>query len=642
MRLLTGLVLATLVLAGGTKKFTMEDALAVRTVASPKFSPDGQWVCYSVAGWEKDKNRVTPHLYLVAAGGGDPVRLTNGAKGETAAAWAPAGGRIAFLADREEKGNQVWVIRAEGGEAEKITAEENPVSAFTWAPDGKRIAYVTRDVPKDKEAREKRKKDKFDAVVVEEDPRYEHLWVIDLETKKKTRVTEGAFSVRTPKWAPVGEMIAYAGAAAGTTETPYGDISRDSLTDIFVVSAAGGAPRRLTDNAGADTTPEWSVDGKEIAYLTRTDPKSWVSPFAVAVVPAGGGAPRVLTGGMGESAADLAWAGTELYFTSPRGMYAHVFAVPAAGGAARAITIGERSYGQLDVSGKKLAYVVRQKGEPAEVYTNAGRLTRTNPQMEEMAVAESEVVRWKGPGGLDIEGLLTRPLGYVAGKRVPMILQIHGGPYSRFDTGFSGKIQVLAARGYAVLQPNPRGSLGYGNGFAVANVADWGGKDFQDLMAGVDAMIASGVADAEKLVVMGGSYGGFMTFWTITQTDRFKAAIGHAGISDWYSFHGQSDIPGLMEFGMKGYPWTAETYRKFSPMTYVDRVKTPLLITHGEQDRRVAIAQAEEYYRAIKSRGVPVRFVRYPREGHGITEPNHQLDLAEREMAWIETYLGGK
>ena len=162
-------------------------------------------------------------------------------------------------------------------------------------------------------------------------------------------------------------------------------------------------------------------------------------------------------------------------------------------------------------------------------------------------------------------------------------------------------------------QPNPRGSLGYGNAFAVANVGDWGGKDFADIMAGVDAAIAKGMADPEKLAVMGGSYGGFMTFWTITQTNRFKAAIGHAGISDWYSFHGQSDIPGLMEYGMRGYPWTAETYRKFSPMTYVDRVKTPILITHGENDRRVAIAQAEEYYRALKSRGVEVRFVRYPR-----------------------------
>jgi Dipeptidyl aminopeptidases/acylaminoacyl-peptidases len=191
--------------------------------------------------------------------------------------------------------------------------------------------------------------------------------------------------------------------------------------------------------------------------------------------------------------------------------------------------------------------------------------------------------------------------------------------------------------------PNPRGSTGYGNRFATANIGDWGGKDFKDIMAGVDTVIARGIADPDKLVVMGGSYGGFMTFWTITQTDRFKAAIGHAGISDWYSFHGQSDIPGLMEYGFGGQPWaSAETYRKWSPMTYVDRVKTPLLITHGERDLRVPIAQAEQYYRALRKRGVETVFLRYPREGHGIQEPNHQIDLFQRQLEWFDSHLGFK
>ncbi|MFN0107162.1 MAG: S9 family peptidase [Bryobacteraceae bacterium] len=645
MRLLLVALSLSLTLAGGTKKFTMEDALGVQAVANPKFSPDGKWIVYSVSAWNKEKNRMEPHLYLVAADGGDAMRLTNGEKGESGHEWSPAGGRIAFLADRDTegtKGNQIWLIRQAGGEAEKLTSEESAVTAFTWSPDGKRVAYVTKDVPKDKTEREKRKKDKFDAVLVEEDFQYAHLWTIDVESKKKARVTEGAFSVRTPKWSPDGKWIAYAGAVAGTTETPYGDISRDSLTDIFVVAPEGGAVKRLTENPGADASPEWSADSGRIAYLTRTDAKSWVAPFAVAVVPVEGGTPRVLTAGMAESAADLAWAGTELYFTSPRGVYSHVFSVPAAGGAVRAVTSGEKSYAQFDVSGKKLAYVVTGKGAAAEIHTSDGRLTRTNPQLEEMAVADAEILLWKGPDGYEIEGVMTRPLGYEAGRKYPLVLQIHGGPYSRFDAAFSARVQILAAKGYAVLQPNPRGSLGYGNAFAVANVGDWGGKDFADIMAGVDAAIAKGVADPDKLVVMGGSYGGFMTFWTITQTNRFKAAIGHAGISDWYSFHGQSDIPGLMEFGLRGYPWTAETYRKFSPMTYVDRVKTPILITHGENDRRVAIAQAEEYYRALKSRGVPVRFVRYPREGHGITEPNHQLDLNQRQLEWIDRHVGNQ
>ncbi len=226
---------------------------------------------------------------------------------------------------------------------------------------------------------------------------------------------------------------------------------------------------------------------------------------------------------------------------------------------------------------------------------------------------------------------------------MPSILQIHGGPYGKFSDTFNARNQIWAANGYAVLMPNPRGSTGYGNKFTVANLNDWGGKDFQDIMAGVDAVIARGLADPDKCVVMGGSYGGFMTFWTVSQTDRFKAAIGHAAISDWYSFHGQSDIPGLMEYGFKGTPWDVpENYRRWSPMTYVSKVKTPLMITHGERDMRVNIQQGEQYYRALKKRGVEVVFYRYPREGHGIQEPNHVIDLTARQLEWFDSHLGIK
>ncbi len=230
------------------------------------------------------------------------------------------------------------------------------------------------------------------------------------------------------------------------------------------------------------------------------------------------------------------------------------------------------------------------------------RISHANPQMDEFRIARSEAVRWKGPDDFDIEGWLTLPLDYEAGKRYPLILSIHGGPYGANSARFDPRAQIFAAHGYAVLAPNPRGSTGYGMKFAQADLTDWGGKDFGDLMAGVDTLISKGIADPDKLLVMGGSYGGFMTFWTITQTNRFKAAIGHAGISDWYSFYGQSDIPGLMAYGFNGNPWKAAAlYRKYSPMTYVEKVKTPILITHGEQDRRVPIQQAEEYYRALKA-----------------------------------------
>ncbi len=307
-------------------------------------------------------------------------------------------------------------------------------------------------------------------------------------------------------------------------------------------------------------------------------------------------------------------------------------------------------YADFDLSpdGNRIVCTIDNSTAPPEVWiinangNGAGRvqISKANSAFDEFAVAKSEAVRWKGPDNFDVEGWITYPLDYQAGKKVPMILSIHGGPYGANTARFDARAQIFAAHGYAVLAPNPRGSTGYGTKFEQANVGDWGGKDFGDLMAGVDAMIDRGIADKDKLVVMGGSYGGFMTFWTVTQTNRFKAAIGHAGISDWYSFYGQSDIPGLLTYGFGGESWKATaTYRKYSPITFVSQVKTPIMITHGEQDRRVPIQQAEEFYRGVKGVGDEAIFVRYPREGHGITEPNHQIDLVGRQLEWFEKHL---
>ncbi|HZS09576.1 MAG TPA: S9 family peptidase [Blastocatellia bacterium] len=641
--------------AGVEKRMTIEDSLAVRNVAGPQFSPDGKWVAYTISEWEKKENCRISHVWLASVDGGRSIRLTSGARGETSPQWSPDSTRIAFLTDRSSSGaggNQIWTIYVAGGEAEKLTAEENGVTSFRWSPDGKSIAFVTRDAPKDKEAREKRRKDRFDTIVVDSDFTYSHLWTISVETREKKRVTEGPFTVAGPQWSPDGKWIAYTSSRSGLQESSFIDLSEDRNTDICVVAASGGAPRQLTTNPAADTGPIWSPDGKWIAYTANTEPKSWAAKTDVLVVSPEGGAPRNLTKDFFESAGPgLNWSpdGRAVYFTSGVGMYSHIFSAPAAGGKVTQITRENRHYGQFDVSGdgKMIAYTVSDSRTPDDIWVatirgwQTRKITWANPQLKDFAIAETEVIKWKGPDKLDIEGLLVRPLGYEEGKRYPLVLQIHGGPYGRFSDSFNSRVQLWAANGYAVLMPNPRGSTGYGQQFATANVNDWGGKDFEDIMAGVDAVVARGVADPERMAVMGGSYGGFMTFWAITQTDRFKAAIGHAGISDWYSFHGQSDVPGLMEFGFAGHPWEAtEAYRKWSPMTYVDHVKTPIMITHGESDKRVPITQGEQYYRALRKNGVEVLFLRYPREGHSIQEPNHQIDLCERQLAWIDAHLG--
>jgi dipeptidyl aminopeptidase/acylaminoacyl peptidase len=650
--LFAGLLVCSLAIAAtAQKRMTIEDALAIKQINAPQFSPDGKRIAYTVSEWDRKENRRVSHIYLVSVDGGQSVKLTNGEKGESAPQWSPDGARIAFIADRD-KGAQIWVIPADGGEAEKLTTEENAIQSFRWSPDGKQIAFVTRDTPKDKDAREKRKKDKFDTITVDSDFTYLHLWTISTESKEKKRLTEGAFSVQSPQWSPDGKWIVYTTTKAGSQESSYIDISADRDADILVIAASGGEARKLTDKPAPYANPQWSPDGKWIACAAGAN--LWATKMDILVIPAAGGAPKNLTADFGESVgAGITWSadGKSLYFSSGSGVYTQIFSISAGGGKARAITKENRVYDQFDLSadGKLIAYTVNDSRTPEDIWVAAStggegrKITWVNPHLKDFAVAETEVIKWKGPDNFDIEGLLIKPLGYEAGKRYPLILQIHGGPYGRFSDTFNSRNQIWAANGYAVLMPNPRGSTGYGLKFTQANIGDWGGKDFQDIMAGVDAAIAKGVADPDKLVVMGGSYGGFMTFWTVTQTDRFKAAIGHAAISDWYSFHGQSDVPGLMEYGFNGKPWeSTETYRRWSPMTYVSKVKTPLMITHGERDMRVNIQQGEQYYRSLKKRGVEVVFYRYPREGHGIQEPNHIIDLVQRQLEWFDSHLGIK
>jgi dipeptidyl aminopeptidase/acylaminoacyl peptidase len=658
-------VLISLGFAADKGKVTIENVLSLRNVAAPRWSPDGKWLAFTVSDWNKKENRRDTHIHIVPAAGGDAVRLTNGERGETEPRWSPDSKRIAFLASRKTgrptegaaepavatPPNQVWSIAVTGGEAEKITDEEAAVTQFAWSPDSRHIAYVVRDTPADKAERDKRKKDKFDAVVVDTDFTYSHLWTIDTASKQKKRVTEGTLTISDPQWSPDRQTIAYVVSNSGAQESAYVDISDDRTTDIFATSANGGPARRLTANGGVDAQPRWSPDGKWIAYTASTDRQPWAAKVELHVIPAQGGEPRSLTSTHGDSVSGPPqWSpdGRNLYVNGQVGVYSQLWRVSANGGALKTVFEKSGTFTEIDLSpdGKTLAFASANADSPSEIWTAsssgtaARQLTDFNPEVKNWVLGSTDVIRWKGADGLDVEGILVKPVGYQSGTRYPTILQIHGGPYGRFAYGFLDRAHIYAGEGYAVLMPNPRGSTGYGHKFTTANLRDWGGNDFKDLMAGVDQVVKLGVADPERLAVMGGSYGGFMTFWTITQTNRFKAAIGHAAISDWYSFHGQSDIPGLMEFGFGGTPASAsETYQRWSPVRFADRVRTPILITHGEQDKRVPIAQSEQFYRTLRKLGATAVFVRYPREGHGIQEPNHVMDLLNRQLQWLAKYL---
>ena len=652
------LLASSLFAAGESKRFSVEDSLTVRNVESPQWSPDGKWIAFTLTEWNKASNQRDTHIYLVPSNGGQLVKLTNDKSDESIPQWSPDSTRIAFLSTRGGS-RQVWVVPvgasgAGGSNAEKITNEVNGISDFRWSPDGQRIAFTTRDTPADIVDRQKRKKERFDAIVVDSEFNCSHLWVIELATKEKKRLTEGEYMVLNPQWSPDSKQLTFHTSHNLPQESSFKDSQVNRNSDIFVVSTDGSKPRPLAaDPAARENDAFWSPDGKHIAYRSHREPPFYVgTKVELMVVRPDGSDRRVLTANFDDSIyRGIKWSpdGRAVYAWAPTGVNDQVLRFSASGGAPRPVfsRAGVYSSYALSADARQIAYVFEDPSNPPDIWVSdvdgnqAKKLTNLNSEINQKDIGPVEVLKWKSVDGLEIEGVLVKPVGYQPGKRYPLIVNINGGPGSRWENGFDlRRSQVFAANGYAMLFPNIRGTEGYGYKFLLANDKDWGGKDFQDVLTGVDAVVKRGIANPQQVGIMGHSYGGFMTFWAITQTNLFRAAIGHAGISDWFSMYGQTDHPESVEWGAGAKPWTSpESYRRFSPITYVERVNTPLLITHGEQDRRVPIAQAEQYYRSLKRLGKEVVLVRYPRAGHGISEPNHQIDLVTRQLGWFDQHL---
>jgi dipeptidyl aminopeptidase/acylaminoacyl peptidase len=581
-------------------------------------------------------------------------QLTNSTRGESNPRWLPDG-RVLFTSRRgegDDAENRLWVISLQGGEAKPFFDDEEAPTSGDFTEDYTKVAFTEESDRPDKEEWEEKEKNRDDGYYAEKKLTFTHIWAYDAETAEKTQVTEGEFDHQGPQWSPDEQWIAF---TSNRTQSRMGDPDRSDNTDVLIASADGGEPRNLTaGNSGPDRGPVWSPDGTRIAYTGSLLENSGASQSDVLVVEVAGGEPVNLTAEMNLSASGVRWSedGNRIFFTAADGLTSHFYSVPASGGDPEMVLPDDDYvYGgiQLSDDGTRLLFTGSSLLTTGEVFIADASgsaiehvLSPTN-EMADFELARSELLTWEGADGWEIEGILTYPLEYEPGRSYPMILQVHGGPHGRFSKSFNAGSQIWAARGYAVLRGNPRGSSGRTFEFSNANVMDWGGKDFQDLMAGVDQVVGLGVADPDRLAIMGGSYGGFMTFWAVTQTDRFKGAVGHAAISDWFSFYGQTDIPYLLEFGFGGLPWiTKEVFERWSPIEFAENVTTPLLITHGEQDFRVPIPQAEQYYRTLKKMGKTVEFLKFPREGHGIREPRHRLFLDREQAKWFEKYVLGK
>ncbi len=619
-------------------------------------SPDGKMVAYTVSNARMDgeNSDFLTQIWVVAADGSSNHQFTFGDKSCSNPKFSPDGSWLAFTSARgKDSKNQIYVLRLAGGEAEMITSVPNSTGGFEWSPDSKRIAFTMIDTLPAAEA--KARKEKRDWEVRDEFQKAQ-LFTVSLEKNEKgeypvKRLTRADFHVSGFAWSPDSKTIAFSHQTDPWVDTW-------PTTDISTIPLDSGAIKPLVTGSGMDADPVYSPDGKWIAYVSDGGEVNWAQKSHIYIVQSNGGSPRQLAATPDEQPNLIGWTAdnkqilvSETYHTG-----SILCALPADGTALKKL--------EVNTSGVSSGYAMNRKGDlayfrqspqvPADIYLATPsafpgkKLTDLHADyMTGRTATKTEVITWKSKDGkYTIEGLLTWPKDYQPGRKYPMVLNVHGGPAGVYTQSFTGAgspypIQAFAEEGFFVLRANPRGSSGYGTEFRRANYRDWGNNDFDDLMAGVDKVIADGLAHPDSLVETGWSYGGYMTSMIITKTDRFKAVMAGAPVTNLMSFNGTADIPSFLPSYFGGEFWDdQQAYEDHSAMFNIKNAKTPTLIIHGLADDRVPIEQGYQLHRALQRLGVPTKMVAYPRQPHGFQEPKFIQDVGERVVEWFNYYLG--
>jgi dipeptidyl aminopeptidase/acylaminoacyl peptidase len=630
---------------------TFVDSLEQPVVGDPQLSPDGKQIAFIIDRADWKQNRRVSHIFRINSDGTGQVQLTFGERGEGSPRWSPDGKWLAFTTRREpDQNNQIYLLSAAGGEARRLTNHPTSPGSLTWSPDGKSIYFLASD---DKTAEEKEKDKVRDDVYTFEENNYKqrHLWITDLDGRSK-RITDG-------DWTVSGYELSDDGARIAMTRMPSPLLEFSDRTEVWVMDATGANAKQLTSNKVPESNASLSPDGKTVLYTSGSNEAGDIYYNAkIFLVPAAGGPAKILLPDVPYETSNAQWSkdGKTIYFEANMGVHDEILKVDVATKQVTPITKGDHALAGWTFAEDAGMHVFTRNtpDRPSEIYTLAASpnasMTRVtsvfDAELAKFKTAKTEKITWKGQDGVAVEGLLTYPVDYQPGTKYPLIVNTHGGPAASDQFGFATEIQVYAAKGYAVLRPNYRGSTGYGDTFLRDMVKGYFKQAHLDVLAGTDAVIAMGVADPNRLVKMGWSAGGHMTNKIITVTDRFKAASSGAGAANWISMYAQSDHREFRTPWFGGTPWQAnapiDLYWNHSPLKDVSKVKTPTIFLVGEQDPRVPMPQSVEMYRALKTNGVPTHLYVAPREGHGWTELRHRLFKLQAEMEWFEKYVNNR
>ena len=631
------------------KNWTPKESMKIKSISQTDISHDGKYAAYVVreAIMEEKKSEYLNQIWVTNLVTKENYQYTYNLKSSMSPKFSPDGKKIAFLSSRSGK-NQVWIMNTHGGEARKLTNEKKGVRSIKWSPDGKKISFLKND--DDTEEEKKSKENKTDVILVDKNFKYSHIYTYNLDEDSVFQITNGDFSVNNFDYSPDGKKIIFSHQEDTNINTGFIN------TDISIIESNGKNIKFLIQRPGLDSNPIFSGDGNKFAFISSGGKQESIGLRDVYIYNLKSDEIKKLSNTPNRDSNIISWTSDDknLIISESINTTSQILLLPANG--EQFISWSSKKYKEGVITSivkskksDKIILCYEKLDSPVELYiTNSNypsftKLTDIN-DFDFPKLSKTEIITWISSDGMEIEGILTYPKNYKKGMRYPVILQIHGGPRGVFSQRFNGRpgiymTEYFSEKGYVTIKPNPRGSTGYGKDFRYANYKDWGYGDYEDVVSGVDKVIEMGIGDPNNQFVMGWSYGGYLTSFIVTKTNRFKAASMGAGLPNLISMVTTTDIQDYLVAHMGSEFWNDyETYEKHSAIYQIKNTTTPTQIIHGANDLRVPFTQGQEFYRALDRLGVDTEMVVYPRTPHGPREPKFLMDVSDRILIWFEKY----